>query len=103
MLYQRTSQEDLEAGADLLYDLVETAYLKEKAIPNEIELIKEARLNFGCGIKDSFDCIELMKQKYRNDLREKGYFGKLKSKEDLERKFEEEGICWHGDIHDTGF
>ena len=91
MLFQRTSQEDLEAGADLLYDLVGTAYLEGKTIPNKVELIKNARLNFGLGLKDSLDCVELMEQKYRKHLYGDGYFDKL------------QGICWYSDIHDTGF
>ena len=92
MLFQRTPQEDLEAGADLLYELVDTAYLEEKAIPNEIELVKKARLNFEIGIKESKDCVRLMEQKYKKGLYETGYFDGLPK-----------GICWHGDIHDTGF
>ncbi len=92
MLSEKTMQEDIEAGADLLYDFVETEYLKERAIPNKVELMKNARLNLGIGLKDSIDCVREMEQKYRKDLQDIGYFGKLKSAEDLGSKSKEEGI-----------
>jgi len=65
---------DLETEASLLYDLVETAHLKGEKIPNKVELMKTARLNLGIGLLEAKRSVDFMEDKYREDLKETGYF-----------------------------
>ena len=71
--------EDLNLGADLLYEIVEAAYINGNPLPGKIQLMKTARNDLNVNLLDAKHCVERMEDKYRKNLRDAGYFGKILS------------------------
>ena len=74
MFKSRCQQEDLEIGANLLYDIVETAHLNGNVIPSRMDLMKCVKLNIPeFGYKRAMNCVLEMEHTYRQNLKEAKY------------------------------
>jgi len=69
-----SSLEDLNVSADILYEMVESAFLKNQKIPNQVELAKCARSNLEIGLLEAMRCVKVMEDRYRKSLQDMKYF-----------------------------